>query len=143
KKINALIEDFIREHPEEYLWYYKRWKRSPQKSIIILNDGRESFLKKCEEKLKEIQLEHKDLQFDIRIINISFKNGVLRKLLDICALFSSAYCQGCMSCVRFCLAPNSYREFTHCYADMIIAPRAIKSAAQFLSRENLAQIYWV
>jgi mitochondrial fission protein ELM1 len=43
--INKVFEKWIRQYPEEYLWFYKRWKYSTQKNILLLSDGKAGHLK--------------------------------------------------------------------------------------------------
>ena len=43
--INRIFEEWITRYPQEYLWFYKRWKYSPQKNILILSDGKIGHIK--------------------------------------------------------------------------------------------------
>jgi len=106
KKINEVIEDFIKEHPEEYLWSYKRWKKSPQKSIIILNDGQSQNHAKCQAKLTELKAQYKDCRIEVSEL-------------------------------------NSNEDLIHNYADIVISPFSLKTAAKNLARQNQAEVYLV
>ena len=43
--INKVFEHWITQYPQEYLWFYKRWKHSPQRNILVLSDGKLGHLK--------------------------------------------------------------------------------------------------
>ncbi|OIO35093.1 MAG: hypothetical protein AUJ74_07675 [Candidatus Omnitrophica bacterium CG1_02_44_16] len=43
--INKIFEDWITRYPQEYLWFYKRWKYSPQKNVLVLSDGKIGHIK--------------------------------------------------------------------------------------------------
>ncbi len=44
-RINKIFENWIAQYPEEYLWFYKRWKYSPQKNVLILSDSKAGHVK--------------------------------------------------------------------------------------------------
>lgn len=46
--INRVFEEWIASYPEEYLWFYKRWKYSPQKNILILSDAKAGHLRQSQ-----------------------------------------------------------------------------------------------
>ncbi|MCM8780185.1 MAG: lysophospholipid acyltransferase family protein [Candidatus Omnitrophica bacterium] len=81
RKINSQIEDFIKAHPEEYLWSYKRWKNSPQRNVVIINDGNIRNLDSCRAKLAEIKSRCKGLRFEVS--ERSLNSDLMRIYADI------------------------------------------------------------
>jgi KDO2-lipid IV(A) lauroyltransferase len=43
--MNRIFEEWIARFPEEYLWFFRRWKYSPRKDVLILSDGKAGHLK--------------------------------------------------------------------------------------------------
>lgn len=141
ERVNNLSEAIVRMHPEEYMWYYKRWKGSPQKKIIILNNGSRHNLDACLKKAEELKGQGNPGNSEINIITVEYKNALVKTLLKFCALFSNKHCQGCGACVKFCLKAAAYKEFIRTYADIVIAPQDLEPPARLLSRENIAETH--
>ena len=38
--LNDYFENFLKKHPFEYLWWYKRFKRAKNLNILVLSDGK-------------------------------------------------------------------------------------------------------
>ncbi len=144
------LADYIDKDPEQWLWMQKKWKFTPTRSILILNDGKAGHLnqaKAAAELLKE-QLEKNNLYVQspyakekgYKIINIRFKNRFSRIFLNSSALFSTHSCQGCMKCLKRTLEESCYREVISNYADYIISCGSSAMGLNlFLSKENNAK----
>jgi hypothetical protein len=39
-KYNNYLESYVKQYPQQWLWFHKRWKSSPNLTILILSDGR-------------------------------------------------------------------------------------------------------
>ncbi|MFH1867456.1 MAG: ELM1/GtrOC1 family putative glycosyltransferase [Candidatus Omnitrophota bacterium] len=141
----ASLEAVIREYPEQWLWQHRRWKSTPVRSVLILNDGRTGHLRQSEavaNKLIELFVRkgHDPGDLSIKIVDVGFKKGLLKELLALGSNLSCGYCQGCMSCVRFCLDRRSYDDIMKHYADFVIScGSSTASVNLMLSRENNAK----
>ena len=40
QEIVRILEDYVRKFPEQWLWAHKRWKSTPQRSVMVLTDGK-------------------------------------------------------------------------------------------------------
>jgi len=40
QRITDILEGHIRKFPEQWLWAHKRWKSTPQRSVMVLTDGK-------------------------------------------------------------------------------------------------------
>ena len=45
---NSLLEGYIRKFPQEYFWFYKIWKYSPFRKIVVLSDGKAGHLRQAQ-----------------------------------------------------------------------------------------------
>ncbi|MBL8014502.1 MAG: lysophospholipid acyltransferase family protein, partial [Candidatus Omnitrophica bacterium] len=51
------FEQLVRKHPTEYMWFYKVWKYSSMKDVLILDDGRTGHLRQSQALAKILQEE--------------------------------------------------------------------------------------
>lgn len=48
QRIASRFEEWIAEHPCEYLWFYKTWKHSADRRVMIIDDGRTGHLRQSQ-----------------------------------------------------------------------------------------------
>ncbi|MFH0877606.1 MAG: ELM1/GtrOC1 family putative glycosyltransferase, partial [Candidatus Omnitrophota bacterium] len=126
--MSKVLEGWVAQYPEEYLWFYRRWKHSPQKNILILSDGKPGHVKQslaCAEIIS-------GLGFTVRQekVEVIFKHKGQEGLLAVVAtLFGAQAVQGFL---RFCLDPQTIRKLTAGGFDLIV------SAGSSLASVNLA-----
>lgn len=141
QKFSNIFESYIRSNPEQWLWLHKRWKSTPYRSIIILNDGKAGHLNQSIAVANIIQRYREDRGYGIentpyKIIDVNYKNRFSRFMLGLCSNFSSQACQGCMACVKLCLKRDSFNTLISSYADIIISCGASLAPVNvFLTRE--------
>ena len=92
--INRIFENYIRHVPDGYLWFFKRWKYSPQRNILLLSDGKAGHLKQSLAVADYI----KHLPFEVRedIVEIRYRSRLQRALFEVCGLFLGTRCQNSM-----------------------------------------------
>jgi len=141
QKFSAMLEEYARKFPKQWLWVHKRWKSTPHRSIIILNDSKPGHLNQslavgaAIQKLREDR-GYKPEDTACKIIDVKYKSGFSKVLLALCSRFCSRGCQGCMACVRFCLDEKSYKEVISSYADIVIScGSSLAPLNIFLTRE--------
>jgi len=139
------LEAMIRDHPEQWLWPHRRWKSTPIRKVVILNDGRTGHLRQSEallNKLRDIWVKKGYSREHIRaeIIDIDTKNSLSRNLLSLGPKFSCQRCQGCLRCLRLCLKRESYERVAGAYADIVIScGSSVAGVNLILSRESNAR----
>jgi len=144
-RYNKLLEEHITEYPDQWLWLHKRWKASSLKKVVILNDGKAGHLNQAlaisaefKRYRKKSNFGEKDTRVDV--VNIKFKNKFTKALLQFLSVFSKAACQGCMRCLRLCLAKDSYDDLMKRHADVVIScGSATAGVNRFFSIENNAK----
>ncbi|MCX5693437.1 MAG: ELM1/GtrOC1 family putative glycosyltransferase [Candidatus Omnitrophica bacterium] len=150
QKITDILEDRIRKFPEQWLWSHKRWKSTPQRSVMVLTDGKAGHFNQgaaVAEMIEEAlgsRLEARGIKekpiIKIHNVEIKFKNKFAKLLLNLSSIFASKRCQGCLRCLKFCLVKESFENATNRYADIIISCGASAVSANiFLKYENNAR----
>lgn len=126
QRYNDLLEAYATKYYDQWLWLHRRWKSSPLKKIVILNDKKPGHLNqslsiadsfKRYRQAKGISEENTVIE----IIDISFKNNLAKTLLNFTSICSGPWCQGCLACLRFTLTKPSYEKLAHTYADVVIS----------------------
>lgn len=141
----STLETLIREYPDQWLWPHRRWKSTPVREVLILNDARTGHLRQSEAVVRSLQglwmkRGYRDQDIRVKIVEVEFKKGFYKQLLAISSNLSCPSCQGCMSCLRFCLEPESYQTLLASYADIIISCGSSTAACNLLlSKENNAK----
>jgi len=145
KQYASILERMIRKYPEQWLWQHRRWKSTPVRNVIILNDNRTGHLRQSETVLRGIRdiWERKGYaREDIRakVVDVEFKNLFFKKILSVCGNLASARCQGCMRCLAANLKKSSYETLMQSYADIVISCGSSTAAVNILlSKENNAK----
>jgi len=138
EKINKIYENFLREAPQEYLWFFKRWKYSPERRVLILDDGKTGHFKQSIAVLELI----KKLPFQTKanIVELKLTNKIQRVLIDVCGFFSSRKCQGCLGCVKKMIDKDVMRKLSTGSYDAVISTGAsLAMINRFIAYENRAK----
>ncbi|MFA5038249.1 MAG: ELM1/GtrOC1 family putative glycosyltransferase [Candidatus Omnitrophota bacterium] len=126
--INAVYEEWIRRYPEEYLWFYRRWKYSPERRVLILSDGKAGHVKQSVS-LAEVL---KDLGWTIqtRVVEVPFRNSFARRFLAFSTLLFGPRLGRRL--LPFCVSRETHRALTGPAVDIVV------SAGSSLAAVNLA-----
>ncbi|MCM8782663.1 MAG: lysophospholipid acyltransferase family protein, partial [Candidatus Omnitrophica bacterium] len=97
QEFSNVLESYVRRYPSQWLWVHKRWKSTPQRPILILNDGKPGHLNQSIAVANIIQKYRQDKGTSVentpyRIVDVRYKNNFLKTLLKICSNFSSSNC---------------------------------------------------
>jgi Kdo2-lipid IVA lauroyltransferase/acyltransferase len=145
QRFAKLLESFVRKHPDQWLWLHKRWKSTPVRTILVLNDGKTGHLNQSLAITKAIQRAraaqgYKPDDTKVVTIDVKYKNNFARTALATCAAFSSWRCHGCMRCMKLCLAEETYDELMKQYCDYVVSCGSSTAAVNiFMAGENNAK----
>jgi Kdo2-lipid IVA lauroyltransferase/acyltransferase len=140
-----ILENMIRQYPDQWLWQHRRWKSSPVRDIILLHDKRTGHLRQSEkvvEIIKQIWQERGYSPDHIRtkIVDVEFKKNIFSKVLSLGSNLHYNRCQGCMNCLRFQLKRGSYDKLMKSYADIVLSCGSSTAGVNLLlGRENNAK----
>lgn len=140
ERLSMIFERHVRAHPQEYLWSYKIWKYSRERSILILDDGKAGHLRQSQAvaRLAEEEYRRRGLQPQTRTITVSYRTKLRRSVLRAALLLSGRYsCQGCGRCLRWGLTQSVNAELSGEHPDLVISCGASVAGINYLvSREN-------
>ncbi len=119
ESLNSFYQEKLLNHPEEYLWHFKRFKYKKNLTVVILDDKKTGHFKQSEALFSFLKEERPSVE--TIIIPIKYKFKINRILAEACAFFSGKYCLGCGACLRLLLAKESWERLKGVYADMVIS----------------------
>jgi len=142
-----VFEKHIRNFPNQWLWLHKRWKSTPTKKIVILNDGKQGHLNQSlaiANSIKKVRDNKGFLPEDtkIEIVNVEYKNRTCRILCSLmCSGINNAFFNKARSVLfKLFLISTSYKKIISVYADFIISCGSANEPVNiFLKYENGAK----
>jgi len=144
-EFTALLESYIRKNPDQWLWLHKRWKSTPVRTVLVLDDGKAGHLNQSMAIAEDIRKSrviqgYTPEDTKIIVIKIKFKSPWARSLLGAAATFAGWRCHGCMKCMRMCLDKDTYEILMKTYSDFVIScGSSLGSVNIFMSKENNAK----
>ncbi|MFA6078302.1 MAG: ELM1/GtrOC1 family putative glycosyltransferase [Candidatus Omnitrophota bacterium] len=145
QRFASLLEFYIRKYPDQWLWQHKRWKSTPVRTVMVLNDGRAGHLNQSLAIARQIQKARAQRGFTpddtkIVVVDVKFKSRFHRTLAGIFASFSSWRCHGRMWVLELCLEKDCYKELMASYCDFVVScGSAIAPVNAYMAKENNAK----
>ena len=140
-----LLEAYVRKYPDQWLWLHKRWKSTPVRTILVLNDGKAGHLNQSLAVAKELRRARstqgfKSEETKITVVDVKYKSALSRAILTACSLFASWRCHGCMKCMKFCLEKETYDTLMRAYSEFVIScGSSLAPVNIYMSKENNAK----
>ncbi len=134
--IVSKFEEKIKQHPHEYMWYYKIWKYTNSAHILILDDGRTGHLRQSQSlaKILSQKLELKGKQAVVHTVRVAFLGDFFRRLSGLLSFlsqwFGSLKSLGVLKCL---LDRPTIKALTAVYADFIISCGSTVSEVNYLT----------
>jgi KDO2-lipid IV(A) lauroyltransferase len=141
----SLLEKYIRMYPAQWLWLHKRWKSTPKRTVLVLNDGKAGHLNQSLAVARQIQRARATQNYgpedtDIIVVDVRYKNGLSRGLLTFASIFASWRCHGRMKSMKICLREDSYRKLMGTYAEFVVScGSSLAPVNIYMSKENNAK----
>jgi mitochondrial fission protein ELM1 len=126
KKYNQLLEEHVRAHPDHWFWMHKKWKITPVKRILVLDDGKKGHLKQSLAVVKQIKRYRQEEGFSpentpVDIVEVTFKNKLAKAFLNLLSPFLNTAFNFHLKCLKVALDKKSYERAINRYADVIIS----------------------
>ncbi len=135
EQVVKLMEDYIRQYPSEYMWFYKIWKYSKESTTLILHDGRTGHLRQSQAVSQLIgkALAEREIDSQIKIVDVKYRDSLRKSFLSVLILLFNGYVfQGRLGLLQWFLTPESYQEIISSKADFIVSCGSANAALNFL-----------
>jgi KDO2-lipid IV(A) lauroyltransferase len=117
-RINKIFEEYVRQYPEEYLWFFKRWKYSPEKNILVLSDGKSGHVKQSLA-LCAILEGHWGKKITTKVVDVRYKTALHRNLLAWGTWMGGARLS--RGLLPYCLTDTSFQNVDSGAYDMVVS----------------------
>ncbi len=90
QRFAKFYEDLLRDHPTEYMWFYKVYKYSTELDILIIDDGKTGHLRQSQAIAEDLRIALEKKGKDVRIttVGVEFKNRWLLKIFPLYCFFA-------------------------------------------------------
>ena len=137
------MEDHIRQHPYEYMWFYKIWKYSKESTIVILSDKKMGHVHQAmalEESIRQA-LEERAIKVRTEVIEIEFKDRLREKAFSAVSFASHPrFSQGRLRYLKWFLKRKSFLEVMSVKGDFVIScGSSVAGVNYFLSQDHRAK----
>jgi len=138
-KIIKYFESLLREHPVEYMWFYKVFKYSTQKRVIIIDDGRTGHLRQSQALAVHLRrlLEKKEKIVDENIFTLEWRGPWAPGLFSF-YVFWAQYLDFLKreDCLKYFLTESSYKDLMKYKADYVISCGSQGAGINFILSQN-------
>ncbi len=128
--INRRYEDFLRRHPYDYMWWFKRFKRKQNRKILVLSDGKAGHLKQSLIVADSIAQSGYRTEYDV--VEIAYRNKFTRCIVEALSVFAGRHCLGNTRGLRFFLSKEVFDKLQGRFYDIVISTGSSPAAANVL-----------
>lgn len=119
------LEDAVRRSPEQWLWFHKRWKSTPDRTILILSDRKAGHLNQSKAVAEAVKAERAALGFAGRtrteIIDVRFRSRAAGALFRALSLLLGGHPPFKGFLLWAALERSCYRKIMGTFCDVIIS----------------------
>lgn len=124
RRVAGIMEDYIREYPQEYMWFYKIWKYTDESVITVLNDGKMGHYRQSEAiaaLAKKVLLE-KGVKTEAHTVDVDFKSPTHALVLSVVGSFIRFFVRkGRIGFLRRFLTEETYKELNSRKSDFVVS----------------------
>lgn len=125
-KYSQLLEKHIRNYPEQWFWMHKKWKVTPLRKVLVLDDGKKGHLKQSLAIVKEMEKFRLAEGFapeymEVEVVKIRYKSKLAKFLLNAAGPFVKPVFNMHLGCLKMALDEESYTSAVRRYADIIVS----------------------
>lgn len=141
--IVATMEQYIKQYPWEYMWFYKIWKYSKESTIVVLNDKKMGHLHQSLAVASHVQkaLAEREIQSRLEVIDVDFKSQAREKIFSGVSFVSHhRVSQGRLRYLKWFLQRKSFLEVMSVKGDFVIScGSSIAGVNYFLAQDYRAK----
>ena len=135
RQLNKTYEKFLPMYPQEYIWWYKRFKRKREIHILILSDGKAGHLKQsfifCS------FMEEKGYRIVKKVIEIGTIGRAKRFIIELCSFFSHRGSLGRLWPLRWLINKNLFYKISRTFADFVVSTGSSMAGINLIAAHSL------
>lgn len=120
---SSQLEAVVRRHPSQWIWAHRRWKSSPDRDIVVLDDGRKGHTHQAQALAAQVASRRAESsgRTETRTLAVAYRSPAARAALTAYGILTRGRLWGGMACLRRALTPASYRALSTVPADTVIS----------------------
>ncbi len=145
QKYVLLLEKYVRQYPEQWLWFGKRWKYSWTKRLLVLSDGKPGHRKQSEALVQHFrkvttQYNRPGMDYPSQTLTVKYRSRFHEALFPWVVFFMMPLAQGHVHWLRPFFCEETFQEILKVSADFIIsAGSKLAPLNLFLARDLRAK----
>lgn len=145
QKFASTLESYIRRYPSQWLWMHKRWKSTPVRTVLVLNDGKQGHLNQSLSVARDIQRARTTQGYSLDdtkvvVIDVKYRSRFTRTILSLAASLSTWRFHGWTWHMKYCLEKESYDNLIRTYSEFVVScGSSLLPVNIFMTRENNAK----
>jgi KDO2-lipid IV(A) lauroyltransferase len=138
---SAQMETVIRRYPSQWMWPHRRWKSSPDRDVLVLDDGRKGHVnqalalaaKVAERRAADARRTGApEGETRVRVERVEFRSGAARAALTFWGILTRGGLWGGRAWLRWTLTPSSFERLMTAPADTVISCGTATEAANLI-----------
>lgn len=137
-----LLERYVRQDPDQWLWLHKRWKSTPHRRALILSDGKTGHVKQSRAMAQALQQQCDERRLRLRVdeMTVQYRSRLRRAILTGLVAVAPRRCLRGYGILRWALTPESAAAIARAHADFVISTGAAAAPVNVLAAyENRAK----
>ncbi|MGH7197741.1 MAG: ELM1/GtrOC1 family putative glycosyltransferase [Candidatus Omnitrophota bacterium] len=135
------LESKIRRSPEQWLWAHRRWKSTPDRSVLILSDGKSGHLNQSLAVLEAIRAERSARgaapeRTRHTVVEVRFRSPFAQKGLSALSILLGGQLPFKHWVLKNVLDDGCYRQLSAAYADIVISSGSSLAAVNLLVKQE-------
>jgi mitochondrial fission protein ELM1 len=129
-------------YPAEYVWFYKTWKYSKDRVVLILDDGRVGHLRQSQAVARAYVTAAKEKGFSVILetVTVKFRRHMLAHILPMFSVGAVIAADSHIAELSSCLEPESLASLQRLRPDVVISCGARNAAVNMrVARDNRAR----
>ena len=110
------LAKYIERYPEQWLWLHKRWKSTPVRRVLVLDDGRAGHFKQSRALADMIKKLRSGNDTFIETLGVKFKSEFARVIFDAGSFLGLS-----IHNLSFCFPKEIYEGIRSAYADYVVS----------------------
>ncbi len=118
------LQKYITQFPEQWLWFFKRWKYNWTKNIVVLSDGKpghEVQSRAIAQMIKDLDELDERFEFKLDTVQIRYKSKWAKRMFSLFSLILLPWSQGRMHVLKAFLEKESYEQLVQTAPDLVVS----------------------